>query len=672
MNRLLLLAAMGVLVGIAAGCSSEGKKAPPVGSMCVLNSDCNNPLSCSFGRCHASCQESRDCPTGQRCVLGQDGVNVCQLPEQQNCAYISDCQRPLTCARDLQCRSECKEDRDCPREQRCVLPDGVCADLAELDSMGKLMNTIDGSVPASPEGTSDGGMTSPSDANVPAVVTTDAQAADGGAPADGSALAGDGPRTVPNVEILVESVTAMPAVVRQGESNVVITVTGPNLSGPGDFMLDDLKVTLEPGATDTMFKLSVTVPHGVTLGPKTLTFTTAAGRGKKENVLTVSAITAGPMGSDTMNRGSSDSPFRTFKRALQVATAGDTVHLLDGTYRVSDGETWMVPIPDKVIVEGQTAAGTQLIGPGETGGNVSVQGLTFAGDATVRRLSLAGFQYNIHVNKPNAQITLEDIRSNGARFYALYVDPAAKMAKVTLNGKEVDFSRNTNTAIYILGEGAMLTGAGEGPIGSIMSGYGMQVASARASVSLSGFTFTQSTGVRGAVYSTAAETSFKFEKVTFEDTLQISGAKSRLEMVDSTVKVNQATSYALQFSGQTMVLTRSTLEGARYNVWQNNAESEAVVRGCTFTGYGTYGYYIQSGKLDLGHATEKGNNVFVGPDTNAWALYDARQSALVPITVSNTTFNGFRPPAGKVMGPVNEPGRYRITTAGNIIEFFEL
>jgi hypothetical protein len=90
-------------------------------------------------------------------------------------------------------------------------------------------------------------------------------------------MGGDGPRAVPDAQIVPEGVTAMPATVRQGEGNVIITVSGPNLGSPSDFKLDDLKVTLEPGATDTMFKLSVTVPHGVVIGPKTLTFTTSAG-----------------------------------------------------------------------------------------------------------------------------------------------------------------------------------------------------------------------------------------------------------------------------------------------------------------------------------------------------------------------------------------------------------
>lgn len=122
-------------------CGSDSPVKP--GTACVVNSDCNNPLSCSFGTCHSACQESRDCPTGQRCVsagpvmgagdAGTSTVNVCQLAVEKTCVQNSDCKAPLVCARDLQCRNQCREDRDCAtKSQKCI--ENVCADPDEFDA----------------------------------------------------------------------------------------------------------------------------------------------------------------------------------------------------------------------------------------------------------------------------------------------------------------------------------------------------------------------------------------------------------------------------------------------------------------------------------------------------------------------------------------------------------
>src|SRR3954466_15848555 len=94
------------LLGAAASlsmCSSDD--APKtVAESCQLNTDCNNPLSCTFGRCHTSCTATRDCPSPQRCVHATLG-NVCQLVDEATCTYASQCQPPLKCAVDSRCRN---------------------------------------------------------------------------------------------------------------------------------------------------------------------------------------------------------------------------------------------------------------------------------------------------------------------------------------------------------------------------------------------------------------------------------------------------------------------------------------------------------------------------------------------------------------------------------------
>jgi hypothetical protein len=135
-----------LLVGACGG----GSKPPP-GSPCVKNSDCTNPLSCSYGLCHVTCTQARDCPTGQDCVKAPSG-NVCQLPVEAKCEYLSQCAPPLVCALDRQCRSQCLKDIDCPTPtQKCVLPDMVCAEPGEINqTTGLLDNSLSTPVPAAP------------------------------------------------------------------------------------------------------------------------------------------------------------------------------------------------------------------------------------------------------------------------------------------------------------------------------------------------------------------------------------------------------------------------------------------------------------------------------------------------------------------------------------------
>jgi hypothetical protein len=128
---------LGLLVGlaVAAGCGDSGK--PPTGKACVLNTECNNPLACTFGKCHVQCTESRDCQPGQRCVKSATG-NVCQLEEEKRCPPSGACMQPLICAIDLQCRNNCTTMADCPLNQLCA--SGACAEVSETMD-GKLKVT---------------------------------------------------------------------------------------------------------------------------------------------------------------------------------------------------------------------------------------------------------------------------------------------------------------------------------------------------------------------------------------------------------------------------------------------------------------------------------------------------------------------------------------------------
>jgi hypothetical protein len=122
---------------VLAACSSHST--PPAGKTCHMNSECSSPLLCTYGYCHIACAEARDCLTGELCVKGAVG-SVCQLPVESHCTYRSDCMAPLACALDRQCRSQCRENVDCPTSsQRCVLPGGVCAEPDEIDPTTNLL-----------------------------------------------------------------------------------------------------------------------------------------------------------------------------------------------------------------------------------------------------------------------------------------------------------------------------------------------------------------------------------------------------------------------------------------------------------------------------------------------------------------------------------------------------
>ncbi len=130
-QRVFLLAVL--LAVLLAGACGDDAVVSSAGTMCVLDSECNSSLSCTFGRCHQECEESSDCGEDQMCVLDENRLNVCQLPEDVACVLNSDCPIPLVCAQDLKCRNECVTVRDCAtRSQLCVPPGKVCAEPEDV------------------------------------------------------------------------------------------------------------------------------------------------------------------------------------------------------------------------------------------------------------------------------------------------------------------------------------------------------------------------------------------------------------------------------------------------------------------------------------------------------------------------------------------------------------
>jgi hypothetical protein len=148
-------AVLGCVVFSLARCSSDSHGGG-IKSGCIVNSDCNNPLACSFGLCHQACKESRDCPTGQHC-LALEGGAVCQLDaDVVECVYSSQCKKPLKCAVDSRCRVPCEGSGDCLASQVCT--QHVCADKDELNPDTKSLDVTNTTDPWSGGSSTDGGV----------------------------------------------------------------------------------------------------------------------------------------------------------------------------------------------------------------------------------------------------------------------------------------------------------------------------------------------------------------------------------------------------------------------------------------------------------------------------------------------------------------------------------
>jgi hypothetical protein len=190
-----ILGLLGVAATLALGCSSSKKI--QTGTPCVLNSDCNNPLSCTYGTCHEGCRSTVDCTTPGMACTKVDGFGVCLLPTESKCTSENPtCPKGLTCAVDLRCRSVCTTAAtDCMGAQVCV--GGVCADATDLVG-GDLPHNRTGMDGGTPNGQGDAGGKDSSggtgaDAAVDAPVSDGAGSAgsDGGKidPGKGDALA---------------------------------------------------------------------------------------------------------------------------------------------------------------------------------------------------------------------------------------------------------------------------------------------------------------------------------------------------------------------------------------------------------------------------------------------------------------------------------------------------
>jgi hypothetical protein len=111
---LVFTAATGAVSSCSASSSDVG-----VADNCSINSDCDSPLICAFGRCHEACAQQRDCSPGERCVATTGG-GICQLSTESMCSGTQLCQAGQTCGADGQCRASCITGSNCASGDYCL------------------------------------------------------------------------------------------------------------------------------------------------------------------------------------------------------------------------------------------------------------------------------------------------------------------------------------------------------------------------------------------------------------------------------------------------------------------------------------------------------------------------------------------------------------------------
>jgi hypothetical protein len=109
--------------------ASCGAKQEALSGTCTINSDCDPPLVCAFGRCHSACAETRDCPPGETCLVSST-AGVCELPQETACTTSASCATTQVCvtapgASGMVCRSSCQTTSQCLGGQTCVAQPGA-------------------------------------------------------------------------------------------------------------------------------------------------------------------------------------------------------------------------------------------------------------------------------------------------------------------------------------------------------------------------------------------------------------------------------------------------------------------------------------------------------------------------------------------------------------------
>ena len=421
---------------------------------------------------------------------------------------------------------------------------------------------------------------------------------------------------------------------RQGQAGVELTLTRKSggLGSPSQIDFQGLGVTVVSGSSDDQLRLSVTVPHGAAPGPRTLTITTPGGTTTAVDAVDVTAITAGPEGLDS-ELGTAHTPFRTLEQALRVSGAGDTIELRNGTYRESSGEAWGYLIPDRLTINGESASSTVLQSDSQ-----APSALQPSANLTVTNLSLSGFEIGV-VAAPSAQLTLQHMAIRSAT------------TAVEVDGDDVTVD---------VSDGA-LSASGEAALRVADSSH-------RSHVSVHDAQLT------GGLFDSDSAATLLVDNTTIDARASSAGinfAGAELDVRGSNIQVASG-SYGISLRSGAASFDHLTVQGGAYGVYQLTGSSK--LRDTLLDGYESVGLYYASGTVDLGTATEAGNNALRSSSTslNAYGIYINLDTS--PVTCSNTSFNGVIPDPGTVKAgteAIAVAGAY-LLNPGQTLQFFRV
>jgi hypothetical protein len=454
--------------------------------------------------------------------------------------------------------------------------------------------------------------------------------------------------------------------VRQGQTQIALRFSRASggLSNPSRVDLEDLTVTVEPTSTDQELQLAVSVPHGAAPGWRTLSVDTGSGTTSQANVIDVTAITVDPSGQDSQ-LGTTSSPFRTIKQALSVAGSGDTCLVHDGQYGEQSGETWGYAVPEALTISGDSASATTLQGPAHASPSAdSADASAFEPSAglTLQALALIDFDVAVNAMQP-AQLSLQDvaIRGRGKGVVVTGAGSTIELQNGTIDAGDyaVEFGSSCHGCTLSISD-TVLSESGDGPLIEVSptavrsrlsfeksrTTGGITVEDAQAIVTVNGATLTGN-----------------------GDNAALAFAGLTLDATGSTFSAGAAP-YGIDLKTGTMTLSDVTVHGNQYAVYQLAGSSK--LRGCKLDGYDSIGLYFASGSLDLGTATDAGDDSFTGSGPEAFGLYVDTNTT--PLSCSNVSFDGVVPKAGTVQAGtdlLSQPDEY-ILTPGKTISFYSV
>ena len=443
---------------------------------------------------------------------------------------------------------------------------------------------------------------------------------------------------------------------RQGEGLKRLVLQGDDLDTVTEASLGELAVTIEGEPDADTLTLTVIVPNGTELGPRDLVLGGAGGDTTVTEAVEVVPLTAGPDGSDAGARGTTDDPFRSMRRALELAQEGDVVLLLAGTYGVtasgetfptqlllsgSDGPTF-TNVPVGVTIRGEGREATLLV----LGDDDVPTSVAFAPEGDLRLESLSIVRFGHAVSAATGHVELVDVQvrdgANGVR--------AVSQANLRLAG---------GTRIDDVTRGLILGGAAtavlEGTIIENASFFGVQMMGEARLETDDALIRRSSYGLRLSGSAIAQLRDTVIEQPPADAGVGIgifTEDRAVLELRGSTVQRFQ---FGVGAGGQRLLMRDSTIR-------------ENVEGGLVLPAVEPRPNWQEARVYDLGTASEPGGNALV--DNGDYQLFDARTSTRQQLSVSATVIGPGAPSGLVLTGPLDDPPRWSIVNEGVQIAFW--